>query len=208
MRIYDVTRTLEPGMATWPGEPGPELRLIKQMSAGDAADVSHLSLGVHTGTHVDAPNHFIAGAAGVESLPLSVLVGPARVVRIAHPNAITAAELEEAQLDGVERVLFRTRNSEEQSHKEFKQDFVYLDPAAAEWLLHCGTRLVGVDYLSVEEFAAAEPRTHRILLGGNVVILEGLDLSQVNPGEYLLSCLPLKLAGTDGAPARAVLIAD
>ena len=113
MRIHDITRTLETGMATWPGEPGPELTLIKQMSAGDAADVSHLSLGVHTGTHVDAPKHFIAGAAGVESLPLAALVGPARVVKIAHPRAITVAELEAARLDRVERVLFRTRNSDD-----------------------------------------------------------------------------------------------
>jgi arylformamidase len=207
MRIHDITRALEPGMPTWPGEPGPELKLIKQMSAGQPADVSDLSLGVHTGTHVDAPKHFIAGAMGVESLPLSVLVGPAQIVRIEHPTAITVEELEATQLAGVERVLFRTRNSES-SRKEFNQDFVYMEPEAAEWLLEHGARLVGVDYLSVEQFSAAEPRTHRILLGGDVVIVEGLDLAAVDPGYYLLCCLPLKLLGADGAPARAVLISD
>jgi arylformamidase len=208
MQIYDVTRTLQSGMATWPGEPGPELTLIKQMSAGQAADVSHLSLGVHTGTHVDAPRHFIPGGAGVESLPLTALIGPARVVGIQHEGAIRVDELERAGLDGVERVLFRTRNSDEWSGAEFREDFVYLDPEAARRLVERGTRLVGVDYLSVEAFAAAEPLSHRTLLSAGVVIVEGLDLREISPGDYLLSCLPLKLAGADGAPARVVLMRD
>jgi arylformamidase len=208
MRIYDITRTLRPGMATWPGEPGPELTLIKEMVAGHPADVSHLALGVHTGTHVDAPRHFIPGGAGVESLPLTTLIGPARVVSIADDRAIRVDELERAGLDGIERVLFRTRNSDEWSDAVFKEDFVYLEPDAAQWLASRGTRLVGVDYLSVESFAAAEPLTHRTLLAAGVVIVEGLDLREVPPGDYDLTCLPLKLAGADGAPARAVLIAD
>src|SRR5512146_2227900 len=112
MKIYDVTRTLRPGMATWPDEPGPVISLIKQMSAGYAADVSHLALGVHTGTHVDAPGHFIPGGVGVESLSLSALVGPARVVQINNKDAIGIEELESSHLNGVERVLFRTRNSD------------------------------------------------------------------------------------------------
>jgi arylformamidase len=206
MRIYDITRTLVPGMATWPGEPGPTLTLIKEMAAGHPADVSHLALGVHTGTHVDAPRHFIPDGAGVESLPLSVLIGPARVVGIEHRGAIQVDELERLGLGGVERVLFRTRNSDDWSHDEFKEDFVYLDAEAARWLASRGTRLVGVDYLSVESFAAAEPLTHRTLLGAGIVIVEGLDLREIVPGDYILSCLPLKLAGADGAPARVVLI--
>jgi arylformamidase len=208
MQIFDVTRTLQAGMATWPGEPGPELTLIKQMSAGQVADVSHLSLGVHTGTHVDAPRHFITGGAGVESLPLSALIGPARVVSIQNEGAVRVEELERAGLDGVERVLFRTRNSDQWSDSVFKEDFVYLDPDAARWLAERGTRLVGVDYLSVEAFAAAEPQTHRMLLSAGVVIVEGLDLREISPGDYFLSCLPLKLAGADGAPARVVLTRD
>src|SRR5215216_1888295 len=131
MRIYDVTRTLVPGMATWPCEPGPELTLIKEMAAGHPADVSHLSLGVHTGTHVDAPRHFIPGGADVESLPLTTLIGPARVVTVQHPGAIRVDELERLGLDGIERVLFRTRNSDDWSDAEFKADFVYLEPEAA-----------------------------------------------------------------------------
>jgi arylformamidase len=208
MRIYDITRTLQPGMATWPGEPGPEFTPIKLMSAGDPADVSHLALGVHTGTHVDAPRHFIPGGAGVESLPLTTLIGPARVVPVQHAGAIRVDELERLGLDGIERVLFRTRNSDDWSDAEFKDDFVYLEPEAAQWLADRGIRLVGVDYLSVESYAAAEPLTHRTLLGAGVVIVEGLDLREVPPGDYVLTCLPLKLAGADGAPARAVLIAD
>jgi arylformamidase len=208
MQIYDVSRVLEPGMATWPGEPGPELTPIKQMSAGQPADVSHLSLGVHTGTHVDAPRHFIPSGAGVESLPLSALIGPARVVSIRHDVAIRTEELERSGLDGVERVLFRTRNSDEWSGVEFKEDFVYLDPGAARWLVERGTRLVGVDYLSVEAFGAAEPLTHRTILSAGVVIVEGLDLREISPGDYFLSCMPLKLAGADGAPARVVLMRD
>jgi arylformamidase len=208
MHIYDVTRTLVPGMATWPGEPGPELTLIKEMAAGHPADVTHLSLGVHTGTHVDAPRHFIPGGAGVEALPLTALIGPARVVSIEHDGAIQVAELERAGLDGIERVLFRTRNSDESTDAEFKEDFVYLEPEAARWLADCGTRLVGVDYLSVESFVAAEPLTHRTLLEAGIVIVEGLDLREIDPGDYILSCLPLKLAGADGAPVRAVLIVE
>ena len=206
--IYDITRTLRPGMATWPGEPGPIVTPLKRMADGHPADVSHLALGVHTGTHVDAPGHFIPGGAGVESLPLDALIGPARVVGIEHKGAIRVEELERHGLEGVPRVLFRTRNSDEWSESTFKEDFVYLEPEAARWLASHGTRLVGVDYLSVESFAAPEPLTHRTLLSAGVVVVEGLDLSAVAPGSYVLSCLPLKLAGADGAPARAVLIKE
>jgi len=207
MYVYDVTRMLEAGMPTWPGEAGPKLTPIKRMAAGDAADVSHLGLGLHTGTHVDAPKHFIPGGGGAELLPLDVLIGPARVVAIRDEVEIRTEELEEAGLAGIERVLFRTRNSEEWSDCEFKEDFVSLAPDAAQWLADHGTKLVGVDCLSVEAFTAQEPRTHLTLLGAGVVIVEGLDLRLVPAGEYVLYCLPLKLAGADGAPARAVLIA-
>ena len=205
MQIFDITRTLKPGMPTWPGEPGPEITLIKEMAAGHPADVSHLALGVHSGTHVDAPSHFIPGARSVESLSLEALIGAARVVKIEHDRAIRVEELERAGLAGVERVLFRTRNNDDWSDSQFKEDFVYLDPEAARWLVSHGTKLVGVDYLSVEWFGAPEPLTHRTLLGAGVVIVEGLDLREVEAGDYRLTCLPLKLAGADGAPARVVL---
>ena len=139
MQIFDITRTLKPGMPTWPGEPGPEITLIKEMAAGHPADVSHLALGVHSGTHVDAPSHFIPGARSVESLSLEALIGAARVVKIEHDRAIRVEELERAGLAGVERVLFRTRNNDDWSDSQFKEDFVYLDPEAAKWLVSHGS---------------------------------------------------------------------
>ncbi|HEY7269946.1 MAG TPA: cyclase family protein [Dehalococcoidia bacterium] len=205
-RAIDITRVLRSGMATWPGEPGPELAPLKSMAAGDPADVSRLSLGVHTGTHVDAPRHFIAGESGVEALALSALIGPATVVDIEHPGAIRISELEGRGLENKHRLLFRTRNSLEWSDEEFKEDFVYLEPDAAAWLAQYGALLVGVDYLSVEGFTAEEALTHRTLLGEGVVVLEGLDLREVPPGDYYLVALPLRLLGSDGAPARAILL--
>ncbi len=206
MRIYDISRRLTPDMATYPGEPGPAITPLKAMSAGDSANVSQLALGVHTGTHVDAPVHFIPGGAGIDAVPLDALCGPARVVAIAHPRAVTVAELAELNLSGVERVLFQTRNSALRDTRVFREDFVYIDPDAAGWLVACGVRLAGIDYLSVEAFGAPHPRTHRALLTAGVVVVEGLDLHGIRPGEYELYCLPLALTGADGAPARAVLV--
>jgi arylformamidase len=206
MPLYDVTRTLIEGMPTYPGEPGPELTSLKRIADGDPANVSRLSLGVHTGTHVDAPVHFFEGAAGAETLPLDALCGPVRVVGIDDPEAVRVPELERAGLDGVQRVLFKTRNGELASDPSFRRDFVSIGPEAAEWLVARDVRLVGVDYLSVEAFGAPEPRTHRTLLAARVVIIEGLDLREPPPGDYDLWCLPLKLAGSDGAPARVVLV--
>jgi len=176
------------------------------MSAGDTADVSHLSLGVHTGTHVDAPRHFIPGGSGVESLSLEAMLGPARVVQVEHEATIEVSELERLGLEGVQRVRFRTRNGDAWHESEFREDFVSLAPEAASWLVAHGMTLVGVDYLSVEAFNAPAPLTHQALLNGGVVIVEGLDLRAVEPGDYFLSCLPLKLMHADGAPARVVLI--
>ncbi len=206
MRIYDISRRLVPGMATYPGEPGPVLTPLKQMAAGDPANVSHLALGVHTGTHVDAPVHFIPGGASVEALPLAALCGPARVVPIRDPRAVTVAELERLALAGDQRLLFQTRNGQLWDHPDFREDFVYIDPDAAAWLVARGVRLAGIDYLSVEAFGAAEPRTHRTLLAAGIVVVEGLDLRGVAPGQYELICLPLAVAWADGAPARAILV--
>lgn len=205
MRLYDVTMTLTHSMPTYPGEPGPALTPVKRMSKGDPANVSSLSIGLHTGTHVDAPGHFIEGASGVEALPLEALCGPARIVRIDDPEAVRPDALEKAELNGVTRVLFQTRNRALISDPTFRKDFVYITPEAAEGLVARGVRLVGIDYLSVEAFDAPSPRTHLILLEAGVVVLEGLDLSLPPPGDYDLWCLPLKVAGADGAPARVVL---
>ena len=206
MRLFDVTRALTPNMPTWPGEPGPELTPLARIAEGGPANVSRLTMGVHTGTHVDAPRHFFDGAPTVESLSLETLCGPARVVRIDDPRAIRVAELERAGLDGAVRVLFRTRNSDLWKDGEFRKEFVFIEPDAARWLVDHGVRLVGTDYLSVEAFDAAAPLTHQVLLGAGVIIIEGLDLREPPMGSYDLFCLPLKLADGDGAPARVVLL--
>ncbi len=203
-RLYDVTLTLTTDLPTYSGEPGLKIDAVKRIAAGDTANVSRMNLGLHTGTHVDAPVHFIEGASGTDELPLDALCGPARLVRINDPQAVRVDELERADLRGVERVLFQTRNGELIDDPAFRRDYVYLAPEAAEWLVERGVRLVGIDYLSIEAFGA-EPLVHRTLLGANVVIVEGLDLRQPPPGDYELWCLPLKIAGSDGAPARVVL---
>lgn len=184
-------------MVTYPGDPEIRLERVKAIADGESANISKLDLGVHSGTHVDAPNHFIDGAAGVDELPLDVLNGPCEVVE--------AAALDEAAVravpEGAERVLFKTPNSELWAQNTFPETFERLDGAAARALVERGVRLVGVDYLSVGDEDA-----HHALLGAGVVPLEGLDLRGVEPGSYELHCLPLRLVGSDGAPARAILI--
>lgn len=205
LEIHDVTLTLAPGMPVHPGEPGVEVVPIRRLARGDDANVSSLGLGLHTGTHVDAPLHFIEGGADASALPLASLCGPARVVAIADRRAVTVAELEDLGLAGTERVLFKTRNSGLWAGKAFREDFVFVTPEAARWLVKSGLLLVGIDYLSIEAFGAHRPLAHEILLRSGVVIVEGLDLRLPPPGEYELWCLPLKVAGGDAAPARVVL---
>jgi len=208
LKIYDVTLTITPELPVWPGDPQVDLHRVSKMEAGDICNISHLTLGVHTGTHVDAPYHFLPGGGRVDGLPLDALIGPALVMEVPETcSAIGAAELQAAGLPGrVERVLLKSRNSALWAReKEFYQDFVAILPDAAEVLVAAGVRLVGMDYLSVAPFNNAV-RTHEILLGAGVVLLEGLNLASVPAGLYDLYCLPLKLGGADGAPARTVLI--
>ena len=210
MQIYDVSLGITPTMPVWPGNPGVELVRVNDMNAGANSNVSRLALGVHTGTHVDAPAHFFNGAAGVETLPLSVLLGPALVIHLPAINRVTAAALEGAGIpDGTERLLIRTRNSMYWANgdTEFHTDYVAVAEDAADWLVQRQIKLVGVDYLSVAPWKESHP-THEALLRANVVVVEGLNLSAISPGAYRLICLPLKLVGSDGAPARAVLLAD
>ena len=178
------------------------------MKSGSATNNSVVEMGVHAGTHVDAPDHFLDNGLCVEQLPLSTLVGPAWVVELSRVDLITGAVLKKAKIPPrARRVLFKTRNSEEwrKGARTFNKQFVGLSPDGAEYLLARGVKLVGVDYLSVAPYADGGP-THRVLLKAGVVVVEGLDLSQVLPGRYILYCLPLRLAGTEGAPARAILV--
>jgi arylformamidase len=210
--LHDVTVPLRPGMPTWPGEPDPRLERTKAMSRGDRFDLSNLFLGSHTGTHLDAPAHFIPGGATMESLPLDALVGPCTVVDVTGDPHVSAAALEAHFPAGrpvPERLLLRTRNSTGPSpvwtHDRFQEGFAAIAHDGARWLVERRVRLVGVDYLSVEPFGVAEPETHRALLGARVVIVEGLDLRRISPGPYRLHCLPLLVLGAEGAPARVFL---
>jgi arylformamidase len=210
MPIYDISVPISAATPAYPGDPGIEIRQWAALAGGDAANISLLHFGAHTGTHVDAPSHFIEGATKVDAMPLDILVGAARVVLMPDDvEAITASHLSAQAIEGATRVIFKTRNSAFWSDTAagFRQDFTYIAPDAAHALVSLGVRLVGIDYLSVEKFQSERHETHEILLSSGVVIVEGLDLREVTAGDYELVCLPLKIAdGTgDGAPARAIL---
>ncbi len=210
MTIYDITLTISPNMPIWPGDPAVELTQVASMDQGESVNISHLSFGLHTGTHVDAPHHFLNDHRTVETLALDVLTGPCYVLHLADEIATISADvLEAADLPlGVPRLLFRTRNSYIWTSRltEFQTSFVAVALDAAEWLVQRGIKLVGVDYLSVAPYTDSHP-THETLLKAGVIILEGINLSDVPQGHYDLYCLPLKIAGSDGAPARTILIA-
>ena len=197
MEIIDISVPIRSGMVTYPGDPEVRLERTSSIADGAAANVSKLNFGVHSGTHVDAPLHFIDGAAGADALPLDVLNGPCEVVEAARLDESAVESVPE----GTERVLFKTPNSELWAKDSFATEFERLDGAAARALVDRRVRLVGVDYLSVGDEDA-----HHALLGAGVVPIEGLDLRGVEPGSYELHCLPLRLVGSDGAPARAILI--
>jgi arylformamidase len=208
MRIYDISLLISPNMPIWPGDPNIVLERVAKMEEGSHSNVSRLNLGVHTGTHVDAPYHFLGKGKTVEHLSLNHLTGRVYVIYLPDVQLITAEVLERAEIPPrTRRILFKTRNSEiwARHEMEFQKNFVAISPDGADYLVNRGLKLVGVDYLSVAPFGQSVP-THQTLLGAGVVVVEGLDLSQVPPGRYTLYCLPLKLAGSDGAPARAILI--
>ena len=209
-RIWDVSVPIRHGGLVYPNNPAISITPVQSIAAGNTANVSRIDLGSHTGTHVDAPLHFIDGAAGVDELPLDVLIGPARLIAFEDDVlAVGEAELKRHDLSGTTRVLIRTRNSAwlASGSTEFHPDFTHITPDGAAYLVSIGVRLVGVDYLSVEQFRSPHHETHRTLLSNGVVIVEGLVLSAPPMGEYELYCLPMLMAGLDGAPARAVLIA-
>jgi arylformamidase len=207
--IYDLSVPLRAGGVVYPGNPIISITAQQAISQGAGANVSRLDLGSHSGTHVDAPKHFFDDGAGADALPLDVLMGPARLIAFSDAvKSIGEADLRAHDLTGVTRLLMRTRNSAwlASGTTEFHPDYTFLAPDGAAYLVGLGVRLVGVDYLSVEQFHSGHHRTHRTLLGASVVIVEGLMLSEPPPGDYDFRCLPLRLAGLDGAPARAVLI--
>ena len=207
-RIYDISVPIRSGGIVYPGNPEIDITLQQAVAKGAGANVSAIRFGSHTGTHADASRHFFDDGQPVDQIPLDRLIGPALLVSFPdNVRAIGAAELKAHDLRGRTRILLRTRNSALLSQKQFAPDYTYLAPDGAEYLVDKGVELVGIDYLSIEQFHSGHHRTHRTLLAKSVVILEGLDLSAPPPGEYQLICLPLRIEGCDGAPARAVLIA-
>ena len=208
-KIYDITVAVSAATPIYKGDPGVEITSFKAIAAGSSANVSHIALGVHTATHVDAPNHFIDGARRVHELDPQKLVGPCRVIPV--PDDVVGIEPEHVgDIDGVTRVIFKTRNSEFWSTPElgFRTDFTYLTPATAQLLVDKGVVLVGIDYLSIEKSGSPGHPVHIALLEKEVVILEGVDLREIPPGDYELICMPLKYIGAtgDGSPARTMLI--
>ena len=212
MEIIDVTRTVDPKMLKWPDDTEPPSQeFVSRTDNGDPATVSEWKMSSHTGTHMDARMHFIPGGWTMEALDLSRSVGPCWVVDLTHVEGhVGRADLEAAEVAGQVRLLLKTRNSDWglMQREEFEEGYSAISREAAEYLVEIGVETIGVDYLSVEPFEDGEFNTHHTLLGADVVILEGLVLTEVEPGEYFLACLPLKLAGSDGSPARAILIRD
>ncbi len=209
MEIIDITTSVSPRSVMWPGQDPPSQKFRSHTDEGDPSTVSRWSLSAHTGTHVDARMHFIPGGWTIESLELSRCVGPCRVVDLTHVEGhVERADLEAAEVAGTARLLLKTRSSNLGllGRGEFEEGYVGISWEAAEYLVEIGAETVGVDYLSVEPFEDKEFNTHHTLLGADVVILEGLLLTDVEPGEYFLVCLPLKLAGSDGSPVRAILM--
>jgi arylformamidase len=207
MRIYDISLGLSPELPVWPGDPPIVLERVSKIEEGANANVSHFSGSVHVGTHVDAPVHFLKDGVGIEAIPLDAMIGRAYVIDLSTASVLGADVLERAGIPPrTKRVLIKTKNSQlwADGVKEFREDFVGVDTSGAEWLARKSVQLVGVDYLSVAPFKQGK-EPHTILLGAGIVIVEGLNLSEVNQGRYNLYCLPLKLLGSDGAPARAIL---
>jgi arylformamidase len=208
MKIYDVTVSISAEVPIYRGDPGVSVSAFKSIAGGSTANVSEISFGVHTGTHVDAPNHFIDGAKRVHELDPEKLIGPCRVIEI-YDEIVEIEPNHIGDLAGIERVLFKTRNSQfwSEPEKGFRTDFTCITPETAITLVENNIKLVGIDYLSIEKSGGKTKPVHTTLLAKEIVILEGLDLREVPPGDYELICMPLKYigAGGDGAPARTIL---
>jgi arylformamidase len=207
-RIYDVSVPIRSGGLVYPGNPEIDIALQQAVAKGAGANVSTIRFGSHTGTHADASRHFFDDGQTVDKIPLERLIGPALLLGFSDDvRSVGATELRAHDIKGQTRILLRTRNSALLSQKEFVKDYTYLAPDGAQYLVDQGVELVGIDYLSIEQFHSGHHQTHRTLLERSVVIVEGLDLSVPPAGKYQFICLPLRIEGCDGAPARAVLIA-
>ncbi len=205
MKLIDVSVPLDDTLPTYPGNTAFTIEPIQRIASGHHANLSSLHLSAHAGTHVDAPRHFFDAGAGTDALSLDMLVGRARVIELETRKAITAADLAPFDLNEDIRLLIKTSNSRLWGSPEFHIDFVGVAESGAKHLVDHGVKVVGVDYLSVEEFRAPGAPAHHLLLGAGVIVIEGLNLRDIDPGVYEMFCLPLRVVGCDGAPARVVL---
>jgi len=205
LKLIDVSVPLDSRLATYPGNAPVDLEAVKRLARGDSSNVSAVRMSVHAGTHVDAPRHFFDHGGDVETLPLDLLCGRARVIEVSSRTAITVDDLARVNLSEDVRLLIKTHNSRLWGDAAFHPDYVGVSEAAAKHLVDRGIKVLGVDYLSVEPFKTPGAPTHHILLGAGTIVIEGLNLRDVEPGMYEMYCLPLRLVGSDGAPARVVL---
>jgi len=204
--IFDISVPLSPDTPVFPGQARFSRKILSSIAKGDRANVSQLSMTSHTGTHVDSPSHFIEGGLTIDEVPFQSIVGPARVFELDVPEKIDGVDLEPLDIQKGEIVLFKTRNSKLWKIRDFSKDYIFLTKGAAGYLAEKEVRAVGVDYIIPEALDDLERPVHHILLGKSIILIEGLDLDSVPPGQYLLICLPLKIVGGDAAPARAILV--
>jgi len=205
MKLIDVSVPLDAQLPTYPHNTPFALEPIKRLARGDSSNVSTLHMSAHTGTHVDAPRHFFDDGAATDALPLDLLIGRARVIEVSSRAGVAAEDFDTIDLSDDIRVLIKTRNSRLWGSPEFHTDYVGVTESGAKHLVEHGIKVVGVDYLSVEQFKSPGAPAHHVLLGAGTIVIEGLDLRQVDPGIYDMFCLPLRIVGSDGAPARVVL---
>ncbi|HUR34763.1 MAG TPA: cyclase family protein [Vicinamibacterales bacterium] len=205
MKLIDVSVPIDSNLATYPGNTPFSLEAIKRLSRGDSSNVSTLHLSAHSGTHVDAPRHFFDDGSGVDSLPLEMLCGRTRVIELTTRKGITAEDLSGFDLTEDVRLLLKTHNSRLWGTPEFHPDFIGVTEGGARFLVDRGVKVLGVDYLSVEQYKTPGAPTHHVLLGAGTIVIEGLNLRDVEPGTYEMFCLPLAVVGADGAPARVIL---
>ncbi|MDA7818348.1 cyclase family protein [Sulfurimonas sp.] len=202
--IYDITLGISNSTITWPGNPKVNISKKNSIASGDICNVTNIDIGAHTGTHIDAPYHFVENGKKTESISIDNLIGVCYVLEVETKSLIELKHIENIDFTKYKKILFKTMNSQYLLQKEFNENFIALSLDAAEYLIDKGVHLIGIDYLSIESFYS-DGSVHKKLLGNNIVVLEGINLLEVSEGEYELICLPLKVIGSDGAPSRVIL---
>lgn len=202
----DISVPIQEGMVNWPGDEPVHIEYVHNLDKGDSNNLSSISMGTHTGTHMDAPLHYLSKGKGIDDLPLDIVIGRARVIEIHDVESIKESELSKHRIRGGERLLLKTGNSDHNwSTESFYKDFIHITVKGAQFLASRRVRLIGVDYLSVGGYKRNGAEVHKTLLEAGIWIIEGLNLSHVQPGKYELICLPLKILGGEGAPARVII---